>query len=81
VVIWPHNSVKDYVNDGTPKGSYDGVDLVVPSGKTRTFHILLSPKARALLARRGKLGVDVLVELKTNPVEAVERFRVPLTGG
>lgn len=79
-MIWPHNTFKDYVDDGVPKGSYDGVDLVVPSGKTRTFHILLSPKARALLARRGKLRVDVLVELKTKPVEVVERFKVPLTG-
>jgi hypothetical protein len=55
------------------------VDLTVPRGATVTFQIPLSKQARALLRRKHRVAVDVLVELNTKPVvQVVERFKVPL---
>jgi hypothetical protein len=79
VVIWPHDFNHNYVADGVPAGSYDGVDLTVPRGATVTFQIPLSKQALALLRRKHRVAVDVLVELNTKPVvQVIERFKVPL---
>lgn len=80
VVIYPHN-VRNLVSDGIPRGSYDGVDLVGRPGRKITVRILLSPKAQALLERKHRLLVDVLVELKGRPVKATSRVAVPLVLG
>ena len=81
VAIYPHNIRRDFVNDGVPQTSYDGVDLVAPPGRIVTVRILLSPKARALLRRRRRLLVDVLIELNTRPISANSRLGVPLVLG
>jgi hypothetical protein len=74
VVIYPHNT-GDSVDDGIPRGSYAGVDLAVRPHHTVTFRIMLSPKAQALLQRRHSLRVDLLIELKGNPVQANSQTR------
>lgn len=75
VAIYPHRFIRDYVNDGVPRGSYGGADLVAAPHHHVTVQILLSPKASALLTREHSLKVDVLIELNTkSAVQATTRF-------
>jgi hypothetical protein len=68
VVIYPHNLNRDSVDDGVPRGSYGGGDLVVAPGHQVKVNILVSRQTARLLARRRSVRVDVLVELNTKPV-------------
>jgi hypothetical protein len=77
-VIYPHFRRRDSVNDGVPAHSYDGVDLIPRPGRRVTVKILLSPQTRALLQRRHRLVVDVLVKLPVGSGVSIWRFAVPL---
>jgi hypothetical protein len=78
VVIYPHNFNRDSVNDGIPQGSYGGADLTCKPHHTVTLAIGLSPKTRALLRRRHRLRVDVLIQLNTKPVVQANTWTVPM---
>lgn len=79
LVIYPHRISGDYVRDGVPLGSYNGVDFLLRPGHTFTFHITLSRRAYALLRRRHSIPVDVLIELDTHPnVSANSRDNIPM---
>lgn len=78
MVIYPHNFDRDSVKDGVPPGSYGGADLVCRPGHTVTLAIGLSPRTRALLRRRHKLRVDVLIQLNTKPVVQANTWTIPM---
>jgi hypothetical protein len=78
VVIYPHNFNRDRVNDGIPPSSYGGADLTCKPQHTVTLAIGLSPKTRALLRRRHRIRVDVLIQLNTKPVVQANTWTVPM---
>jgi hypothetical protein len=58
---------------GVPPGSYNGVDLTVPAGRTASFEIPLLPAAAQLVRERGHLLVDAEVRLEDNRATRVDR--------
>lgn len=75
VVIYPHD-VRDYVHDGVPLRSYDGVDLVARPGRTATLAIPLSPQAWRRLQRTDFLRVDVMIYLESE--QMATRSDIPM---
>jgi hypothetical protein len=77
LAIFPTH-LADVVRGAVPAGSYGGVDLAAPPRRTVAIEIPVAAGARTLLQRRRRLSVDVLAELKGNPVQARLRHMVLL---
>lgn len=77
LAIFPTH-VTDHVAGAVPAGSWGGVDLAAPPRRTVVIEIPLAVAARRLIQRRGHVSVDVLAELKGNPVQARLRHMVLL---
>ena len=72
LVIFPTHTT-DIVAGAVPPGSFGGVDLAAPPGRTVAIEIPVAAAARRLIQRRARVYVDVLAELKGTPVQARDR--------